>query len=203
VGVSEIDFQERCRKVAGDCHRCAHERRCSRGSEPTGVLRTGPQDLGGSGLCRCSRGANPRGADAPRSFVRVWTLAGEIAIFAMHKRTSARAAGVSPPWFANRAGKCKVPDFRTRTSPSDCFPRGVYAPRSCIGVRTSAGEIAIFAVHKRMFTRAAGVSPPWCGHTIAVSREANVVQRGANRRPRAAVVSPPGLFVRVTHGVLR
>ena len=39
VGVTETHLQERCRKVAGDCHRCAHERRCSRGNEPTGGLR--------------------------------------------------------------------------------------------------------------------------------------------------------------------
>ena len=40
-------------------------------------------------------------------------------------------------------------------------------------------------------SRAAGVSPPWLGHTIGVPREANVVQRGANTQPRAAGVSPP------------
>jgi hypothetical protein len=44
--------------------------------------------------------ANPRGAYAPpRSCVGVRTVAGGTAIFAMHKRRSARAAGVSPPWF--------------------------------------------------------------------------------------------------------
>ena len=34
--VGETHLQVRFRKVAGDRHRCAHERRCSGGSEPTG-----------------------------------------------------------------------------------------------------------------------------------------------------------------------
>jgi hypothetical protein len=37
--VLETHLQERCRKVAVDCHRCAHERWCSRGRKPTGGLR--------------------------------------------------------------------------------------------------------------------------------------------------------------------
>jgi hypothetical protein len=40
-------------------------------------------------------------------------------------------------------------------------PRGAYAPRSCIALRTSVGEKTIFSMHKRTLTRAAGVSPPW------------------------------------------
>ncbi len=32
----ETHLQERCRKVAVDCHRCAHERLCSGGRKPTG-----------------------------------------------------------------------------------------------------------------------------------------------------------------------
>jgi hypothetical protein len=103
--VEETHLQERCRKVAGDCRRCAHERRCSRGSEPTGGLR--PPLLTAQMFAvadRCLRLENtsrdyPRGAYAPRSCVRVQTSAGEITIFAMHERTSAGAAGVSPPWF--------------------------------------------------------------------------------------------------------
>jgi hypothetical protein len=43
-----------------------------------------------------------------------------------------------------------------------CVPRGAYAPRSCIALRTSVGEKTIFPMHKRTLTRAAGVSPPWC-----------------------------------------
>jgi hypothetical protein len=104
--------------------------------------------------------ANPRGAYVPRSCVGVRMSAGEIAIFAMHKRTSARAAGVSPPWFGNRTGNTE----RLLPNEDAHMPRGAYAPRSCVGVRMSAGEIAIFAMHKRTFTRAAGVSPPWLGN---------------------------------------
>jgi hypothetical protein len=37
VGVREAHLQEHFRKVAGDCRRCAHERRCSRSSEPRGA----------------------------------------------------------------------------------------------------------------------------------------------------------------------
>jgi hypothetical protein len=36
------------------------------------------------------------------------------------------------------------------------MPRGAYAPRSCVGVRMSASEIAIFAMHKRTFYRSGG-----------------------------------------------
>jgi hypothetical protein len=94
----------------------------------------------------------------------------------MHKRRFTRAAGVSPPWVL---GKCICRNAAAK-SPQTAVgvltnagavavvnPRGAYAPRSCIGVRTSAGEITIFAMHERTSARAAGVSPPWCGHTIA------------------------------------
>jgi hypothetical protein len=43
----------------------------------------------------------PRGADAPRSYFAERTFAGEKTIFAVHERTFARAAGVSPPWCGN------------------------------------------------------------------------------------------------------
>jgi hypothetical protein len=84
------------------------------------------------------------------------------------------------------------------------LPRGAYAPRSCVGVRTSAGEKTIFAMHKRTSgSGAAGVSPPWLGHTIGVPREANVVQRRANTQPGAAGVSPPWVWVTHLQGRFR
>jgi hypothetical protein len=49
-------------------------------------------------------------------------------------------------------------------SPASAFlePRGAYAPRSWRGERCSfSEEITPFAMHKRTFARAAGVSPPW------------------------------------------
>jgi hypothetical protein len=73
VDVREAYMQERFRKVAGDRRQCAHERRCSSGSEPTGGLR-------------------------PPLLLHSERLPAKKTIFAMHERTSPRAAGVSPPW---------------------------------------------------------------------------------------------------------
>jgi hypothetical protein len=39
---------------------------------------------------------------------------------------------------------------------------GGLTPPALVAVRTFAGEKTIFAMHERTFTRAAGVSPPWC-----------------------------------------
>jgi hypothetical protein len=50
-----------------------------------------------------------------------------------------RAATVSPPWFGNRAGSTE----RFLSNEDARMPRGADAPRSCVGVRMSAGEIAI------------------------------------------------------------
>jgi hypothetical protein len=75
-------------------------------------------------------------------------------------------------------------------------PRGANAPRSCIALRTSVGEKRFLrCTSATSGSRAAGVSPPWLGHTIGVSREANVVQRRANTQPGAAGVSPPWAWV--------
>jgi hypothetical protein len=63
--------------------------------------------------------------------------------------------------FPNRVcNRNKLP-FRVSSSHPECTSRGAYAPRSCVGVRTSAGETTIFAMHRRTLTRAAGVSPPY------------------------------------------
>jgi hypothetical protein len=61
--------------------------------------------------------------------------------------------------------------------------------------RRGNGDFCDAQTHVR--PRAAGVSPPWFGHTIAVSGEANAVQRRANTRPGAAFVSPPWLGKRI------
>ena len=74
VGVREAHLQERFRKVAGDCRRCAHERRWSRTSEPTGGLRP-PLLCCGANVCRRKNDFS----DA-RTHIQP------------------RAAGVSPPW---------------------------------------------------------------------------------------------------------
>jgi hypothetical protein len=65
-----------------------------------------------------------------------------------------RAAGVSPPWFGNRTGNGE----RVLPTVDAHMPRGAYAPRSCIAVRMSVDKKAIFAMHIRTFTRAAGVA---------------------------------------------
>jgi hypothetical protein len=75
-----------------------------------------------------------------------------------------------------------------------CYPAGWHGvqPRDCtvFGHRRN-GDFCDMRTHVR--PGAVGVSPPWFGHTIAVSGEANAVQRRANTRPGAAGVSPPWL----------
>jgi hypothetical protein len=116
----------------------------------------------------------PRGAYAPRSSVAVRMSADEKAIFAMYKRMCTRAAGVSPPCVCKPASAIamrRISAFRVRI---ECTPRGAYAPRSSVAVRMSADEKPIFAMYKRMPTRAAGVSPPW---------SVNRTRCGENRPP--------------------
>ncbi len=54
----------------------------------------------------------------------------------------------------------------------DGLPRGADAPRSCVGVRTSAGEKTMFAMHERTLPGAAGVSPPWVGECASADTSA-------------------------------
>jgi hypothetical protein len=130
---------------------------------------------------------------------------------------STRTPPVSPPWKRNALAVARVLD-RTRTLAwhgglrppllvacatcrlrcafpirnGGCFPRGADTPRSW---RTApcpvAGEITPFAMHKRTFARAAGVSPPWCvARTVAdENRTMLAVSRTRNRERRG--VSPP------------
>jgi hypothetical protein len=70
-------------------------------------------------------------------------------------------------------------------------PRGAYAPRSCIALRTSVGEKTIFPMHKRTLTRAAGVSPPWrtfdrAGKSITKRRFMSGEQRPPDQERRAS-----------------
>jgi len=112
----------------------------------------------------------PRGLTCPA--LGSWCTVGEqMAIFAMQEHTFTRPAGVSPPWvrkthlqecFRKVAGDRRRSARERRWSRSS-EPRGAYAPRSCVGVRTFPGEKTILAMRERTFTRAAGVSPPWFG----------------------------------------
>jgi hypothetical protein len=70
-----------------------------------------------------------------------------------------RAAGVSPPWFANRAVKCQAADFWTRVSPSDGFPRGADAPRSWLHKRSPL-RIDVCDSKKRPTIGHGGLTPP-------------------------------------------
>ncbi len=72
------------------------------------------------------------------------------------RRASARRG------FRNRICKCNPMNFGVSCLYAECVPRGAYAPRSSAPVqRASAGRMTIFAMNKRTFARAAGVSPPW------------------------------------------
>jgi hypothetical protein len=55
----------------------------------------------------------------------------------------------------------------------------------------SADEKAIFAMDERMFTRAAGVSPPWFGNETGLQCTPNHVRPLTTTERRAAGVSPP------------
>jgi hypothetical protein len=115
------------------------------------------------------------------------TFTGETATCAIHERSFTRAATVSPPWYGNRTRSTE----RLLPNEDAHMPRGAYAPRSCIGVRMSAGEIAIFAMHKRTSAGAANRQP-------AVVRESHrqhrafLVERGCSH---ASVGLRPPLLV--------
>jgi hypothetical protein len=175
---------------------------------------------------------SPRGAYAPRSWLRMRTLlqmcdsgrrkrcfstgglrppllllirrasAGRMTIFAMNKRTSTRAAGVSPPWFSephlevqcdevprlDRA--CGVHSTRELTPPllvAQCRFAGENDSR---GAHRTSLQKTTFAVHKRRFTRAAPVSPPWQADRDG---EGSASFSGNPTPSRAASVSPPWL----------
>jgi hypothetical protein len=109
------------------------------------------------------------------------------------------AAGVSPPWFGNTLATA----FRLSDRPVVVTSESRF--RFCKrGSLTTAGlrqpllvhdvrslHKAPFAMHKRTFAGAAGVSPPWVGEPNIVQRESNIVRRLANAQPRAAGVSSP------------
>jgi hypothetical protein len=113
--------------------------------------------------------------------------------------TRSRAAGVSPPSFGNTLATA----FRLSDRP--VVVTGESRFRFCKrGSLTTAGSRqpllvhdvrslhkAPFAMHKRTFIRAAGVSPPGFGEPHVVPRESNIVRRLANTQPGAVGVSPP------------
>jgi hypothetical protein len=64
-------------------------------------------------------------------------------------RAHAGAPFVSPPWVSKPRLQLQCNEFPYFAFASNAPPRGAYAPRSCVAVRTPAGEKAIFAMHKR------------------------------------------------------
>jgi hypothetical protein len=136
----------------------------------------------------------PRGAYAPRSCVGVRMSAGEIAICAMHKRTSAAAAGVSPPWFGSRTcngDRSSWSDY-VHHARSDGAPRLAYASRSWCATPVRRKKRHSRCSNARS-AGAAGVSPPWlgkrtCQYASAKSRES---VNGAMTNPGAVAVANP------------
>jgi hypothetical protein len=78
---------------------------------------------------------------------------------------------VSPPWYWNCTGERFSPNMDAR------MPRGAYAPRSWLDVRSYIAKVAISPAHVRAAPRAAGVSPPWCGNAPA---QASVFRQRSN-----------------------
>jgi hypothetical protein len=84
-----------------------------------------------------------------------------------------RAAGVSPPWFAEPHLQVERDEFRHLDFACGVHATGGLRPPLLVAQCRFAGENdyraahrtslqkATFALHKRTFTRAAGVSPPW------------------------------------------
>jgi hypothetical protein len=93
-------------------------------------------------------------------------------VFAMNNRTFSRAAGVSPPWFYEPHLQVERDEFRRLDRACGVHPTGGLRPPLLVAGTTSVRwKKTIFAVHKRTFARAAGVSPPWFGrHVYADTR---------------------------------
>jgi hypothetical protein len=77
----------------------------------------------------------------------------------MHERPFTRAAGVSPPWIFKprlQVPYAGFPRCELGASTGGLRPPALVSPCECPSTKK-----AIFAMHIRTFTRAAGVSPPW------------------------------------------
>jgi hypothetical protein len=160
VGVREVHLQERFRKVAGDCRRCARERRRRPSSEPTGGLRPP--------LLRCSANVCRRKNDFCDARTHMHKSGGrEPAVRVREAHLQER--------FRKVAGDCRRCARERRRRPSSEPTGGLRPPL----LRCSASVCrrkTIFAVHERTFTRAAGVSPPWFREPSAVPRKPGTVR---------------------------
>jgi hypothetical protein len=105
---------------------------------------------------------------------------------ALARRWSGTTVATATRWIS--AFRVRIP----RTS------HGGLTPPLLFRLRRPSGEImTIFAMQKRTFTRAAGVSPPWFSKGPRLQGEANSVWRTRTAESRAAGVSPP--WYRKTH----
>jgi len=111
----QAHLQERFRKVAADCRRCADDRRCRRGSGTTGGLRP------------------------PLLFARVRPPTTLRLLRCTNEQSAPGTAGVSPPWDGKRTCKGATGTVRKtvarRVGARRCgcvsVTHGGYAPRSC------------------------------------------------------------------------
>jgi len=132
----------------------------------------------------------------------------------MDKRTFTGAAGVSPPWLGERDAVPRESNIVQRLASTRSGAVGVSPPwlgnvlavmnaflrtgtlahhgwltPAALGARCSFAAKALFAMDKRTFTGAAGVSLPWLGERDAVPRESNIVQQLASTGSGAADIS--------------
>jgi hypothetical protein len=123
-------------------------------------------------FCDAQTHVQPRAAGvSPPWLGHTIAVSGEANAVQRRANTRPEATFVSPPWFRKRtfryaSAKSRETAIGALTNAGAVAvvnPRGAYTLRSCVGVRISAGEKTIFAMHKSIFAGAAGVSPPWLG----------------------------------------
>jgi hypothetical protein len=125
----------------------------------------------------------------------VRAFAGETATCAIYKRSFTRAAGVSPPWYGNRAGSTE----RFLSNKDARMPRGAYAPRSwCSARRSLAGKITPFAMHKRTIYKS-GEPSARRGSGIAPANTERLLPNEDARMPRGACAPPLFVVLRCGH----
>jgi len=132
--VRETHLQERFRKVAGDCRRCADERRCNYVCETTGGLR--PPLLAvhtfahrKSRFFTVVRTMCTRSSGCEPAVVRESRLGGQSAhIRSRSSHAAPRAAGVSPPWLGKRTCNADTAHVRGHSSRAKAGAAGVSPP---------------------------------------------------------------------------
>jgi hypothetical protein len=115
-----------------------------------------------------------------------------------------RAAGVSPPWVADCVCDGNEVSLPVSSSHAEGIARGAYAPRSwCMERRSSAGRTTPFAMQKRTFAGAAGVSPPWVANRVCDGNEVSLPVSSSHAEGIARGAYAPPLLVHGTAFVCR